>query len=284
MTKKNTAAENTKATKITDSNKATNKGAQVVLTTAQELKLVEAAKKGDFKARNTLYLAYEDQIKKSHTFSGMGTNPSKFGKGRNKKRGNLYEEYSGQLFEVFVRAIEKFDIDLVDFSKLQRTTPFLSFLKFEIANRAMDEVRKSRTSDERFVAMSDITKGAGRNKELSANDYRSSEEICGAAAEKALERVFDRSNVYDSAADDYHNLEIQEMVTKVISLFPKGTKEHTTLETYLQVAQSEDSVIPGIAERLHVTRATVYNTFKKVVERIPANLAEEFCDALRQAA
>lgn len=270
MKKNSTAAKSSLQTTATK---------KTALTADQEMSLVIAAKKGDLVSRDRLYLANIDEIEKAHIHSAVGTNPSRFGKGRN-RNGLTYREDSGRLFEVFVSALEKFDVNMVNLDSFQNTTPFLSFLKYEISHRALDKARSEQTYRERYVSMAEVTKNAGKGKEKANDDYRSDEELLAIAQEKALEHATDRSAVYDSDADDARNRQLSEMVDKMISLFPEHSKEHETLTNFLVALGYAKNVIPEVAARMKITKPTVYKYMDLVLQKVPAKMAKEFREAL----
>lgn len=271
--------QNKNTTAAKNNNQNTAKGAS--MNAAQELALVSAAKNGSINARDTLFLAYQDEIISTHTFSACGTNPTKFGKGRN-KYGHSYEEDSGRIFEVFVNALDKFDPSLVNMSSFTKTTPFLSYLKYEISHRAMDVARSESVYRDRHTLMSDLVKNV-KGKERSINDSRSDEEILNVAQEKALENAIVKTDLFDGNADDYKNLQLQEMTSKLISLCDKDSKEYATLVTFLDALGYAKNVIPEVAARMKTTKQTVHNTFKRVLAKVPTQMAQEFLDILKAA-
>lgn len=258
MKKNNTAAQSM--------NQNINKGAMMNAT--QELALVTAAKAGDIATRNELFYAYETDIKKAHATSARGKNPKKFGKGYNKK-GYDYVADSGRLFEVFTAALEKFDPSLVDMSKIKNVNPFLSYLKYEINHRALDEVRKETTYFERTTTFSELSKLL--SKSVKDKDLDGSE---------LMEAKFNRSEIYDGESADRREEEMQQVTRQLISLSDEGSMERKTLETFLEVLGYEKNVIPAIAAKMHVSKPTVYKYIDLALAKLPTRMAQEFRDLL----
>lgn len=243
-----------------------NKGAMMNAT--EEQTLVNTAKHGNVEtriaARNALYTAYEGEIKKAHATSARGLNPNKFGRGYNKK-GYEYEADSGRIFEVFTAALDKYDPSLVDMTKIKNTNPFLSYMKYELNHRAMDEVRKDTTYYDRVSLFSELSNRLSKGED---------------DGDEILEAAFNRDEIYDADAVEFAEEEKRQAVRQLISVTDEGSVERETLENFLEALGYEKKVIPAIAKKMKLSKPTVYKYIDRALEKLPKRMAQDFRDLL----
>lgn len=250
----------------------------VTLTVNEELNLVASAKAGDITARDRLYMAYAGEIETFHNQSAVGLTPKKFGRGRN-EFGCTYEADCGRVFQVFTNALESFDCNKVDLSAFHHINPFLSYLKYEITHRALDEVRKEDTYRKRYTTMSDLKKNA-QNRYDQDGDNAPNDDDLMAALYNSSECVGEHGFDYDYNADDQRNAQLKMMTNTIIELCPRDSMEYKTLTNFLAALGYADNVIPEVAARMSVSKPTIYKYINSALKKVPAKMAQEFRDAL----
>lgn len=245
------------------------------LTMDQELALVNDAKNGDVAARDQLFITYIGEIEYAHIFSAVGTNPVAFGRGYN-KHGMNFDSDMGRLFLIFVNALEKFDINMVDMSKIKKTNPFLSYLKYEIAHRALDMSGFKTKYRKRHVSVTEHLQKMRENDEIDGGTVFTDDDVFVDLIEKSLNKSFDKSDFYHSLADDLQNLQLHDMLMNIRRLFPDQSREQKFIATYLCVAKYENNVMPVVAKMMGVSKPTAYKILKNILDCIPPQMVSEY--------
>lgn len=234
-------------------------------TVEQELQLVERAQNGDTSARDRLFFAYEDVIRKAHNKSDLGFGSATHGYKRN-FFGRDYEDYRAELFLIFNKALRKFDPKRVNLARFSHDIPFRSFLKDFIRKRATDEKRKCSKNAKREKAMS-FPENTGDS--VSALDYISR----NVPIENTVVGQTTQTGWVNNAdiGDNF-----RPIINILLDELPKGGKEGEFVKFFLEEAECEKKVMPAVAKKMGVSRADAYIIRKRISQKLPPKLREEF--------
>lgn len=238
---------------------------------SQELALVQAAQAGDYIARNKLYLGYEDRIKTAHVHSGMGYHPAKFYYDFNPK-GVKYEDYCDELFEVFLKALESFDIQKASMGK----HPFYTYLAKKIGYAALTKVDEKKKEEENTLTSTTAVELSNRYDGKVSNTNHE-------GPHGPSKAYLDTDRIYDGDAVEYRQRKIRAKVKDVLSKL-KGTRAGNTCEVFLNEAENGKPVVLDVAKKLELTPGLVYYDFNAAKKALSSDEQNITLDLLRKAA
>lgn len=244
------------------------------MNAAIEKGFVIAAKMGNFFAQKRLFNIYLDEIECAHQFSGAGLMPKKFGYGYN-YNGVAYANYTLELYQVFLKALRKYDFSLA--GKAAKL-PFLNYLRNEIQYRALDKVKADKTAKDRgleIICASDyVAKRYGNDSTISNCD--------------ALDIEASNHYIYSGDAQDKFEKDIKEVMDKVRACTKEGSEQRKFLDTALEVAESQDkNIMETVAKKVsgsNAKRTAMYYIQKTTRKFISKDAEEMFFDVLKNAA
>jgi|GEM_PF-3711265 len=240
-------------------------------TRTQELQLVTLAQAGDKLARNKLYVGYEKHIESAHVHSGVGLYPTAFKKQYNPK-GLTYEEYSGVLFELFIKVLETFDIAKASTGR----HPFYTYFNKILGKRALDQVEKNKAEAEKALVSTAAI-------ELGCHNSGKVNNVSKEGVHSSSYAYFDEDCIYDGNAVEYRQSKIRATVKKVLANL-KDKRAGITCESFLDAAENGKPVILDLAEKLKISSGLVYYDFNAARKTLSSDEQDVAQELLYQAA